>query len=298
MLLWILCGILLCLIIILTIKIYLLKKSINEICLEFREHLSSDTNTLISVSSRDKHIRKLANQINIQLRKLRLLQKEYFNGNMELKDAVTNISHDLRTPLTAISGYLDLLAREENAKDFSRYISIINNRCKLLKQLTEELFLYSVTLTKEHSFKTEAVHINRLLEESIASFYTDFMEQHIVPTIQITQQKIIWMADRSALSRVFSNILHNAVKYSAGDLDICLTDSGTVTFANTAYGLNETEVGKLFDRFYTIEDARISTGLGLSIAKTLISQMEGSILAEYKENRLSISVWINSIREK
>lgn len=295
MFLWILCSILFCLIIILTIKIYLLKKSISEICIEFREHLSSDTNTLISVSSRDKHIRKLANQINVQLRKLRLLQREYFSGNMELKDAVTNISHDLRTPLTAISGYLDLLAKEENAKDFSRYISIINNRCELLKQLTEELFLYSVTLTKEHSFKTEAVCINRLLEESIASFYTDFKEKNIVPTIQITQQKVIWTADRSALSRVFSNILHNAVKYSDGDLDICLTNSGTVLFSNTAYGLNETEVGKLFDRFYTLEDARTSTGLGLSIAKTLISQMGGSISAKYKENRLSISVWINSI---
>lgn len=295
MFLWILCGILFCLTVILTIKIYLLKKSINEICIEFSEHLSSDTNTLISVSSRDKHIRKLANQINVQLRKLRLLQREYFSGNMELKDAVTNISHDLRTPLTAISGYLDLLEKEENAKDFSRYISIIKNRCELLKQLTEELFLYSVTLTKEHSFKTEPVCINRLLEESIASFYTDFREQNIVPTIQITQQKIIWTADRSALSRVFSNILHNAVKYSSGDLDICLTNSGTVIFSNTAYGLNETEVGKLFDRFYTIEDARTSTGLGLSIAKTLISQMGGSISAKYKENRLSISVWINSI---
>lgn len=293
MFLLILCGILLCLALILTIKIYLLKKSINEIGLEFEEHLSSDTNTLISVSSRDRHIRKLANQINVQLRELRRQQREYYNGNMELKDAVTNISHDLRTPLTAISGYLELLEQEHNTKDFSRYISIINNRCKLLKQLTEELFVYSMTLSKNHSFKLEPIHVNRILEESIVSFYTDFQEKNIVPTIQITEQKIIWTADRFSLSRIFSNILHNAVKYSDGDLKICLTDFGTVTFTNTAYGLNETEVGKLFDRFYTIKDARTSTGLGLSIAKTLISQIGGSISAEYKDKKLSIFVWMD-----
>ncbi|MDE7390226.1 MAG: sensor histidine kinase, partial [Lachnospiraceae bacterium] len=93
-------------------KVKMLQKNIDKICSDFTEHLSADTNTLITVSCRDKHVRRLAAEINVQLRELRKQQIKYLSGDRELKSAVTNISHDLRTPLTAICGYLDLLERE------------------------------------------------------------------------------------------------------------------------------------------------------------------------------------------
>ena len=288
--LWILCGIFFLTTTFFALKQYFLKKGIDELCLEFKEHLSCDTNTLLSVSSNDKHIRRLAMQLNAQLKDLRAQRREYLNGNMELKEAVTNISHDLRTPLTAISGYLDLLEDEEHTKKGDLYLSIIKNRCELLKQLTEELFAYSVALSEAQQIKQEPTHLNRVLEESIAAFYAEFQKRSITPQIHITEKKIVRAADCSALSRVFSNILQNAVKYSSGDLEILLDDSGMVTFTNTAYGLNEITAGKLFDRFFTIENATQSTGIGLSIAKTFLTQMGGSIFARYKENKLSISI--------
>ena len=127
-----------------------------------------------------------------------------------------------------------------------------------------------------------------MLEESIAAFYTEFQERGIVPDIQMPAAKVIRTADAAALSRIFSNILHNAIKYSGGDLRICFTEDGTLSFSNTADGLSDIEVGRLFDRFYTVEDARGATGLGLSIAKKLTEQMGGSIYAKYEEGRLSI----------
>ena len=103
--------------------------------------LITDSNTLIDISSNDKYMRHLANEINIQLRKLQAERRKFQKGDLELKNAVTNISHDLRTPLTAIYGYLDLLEQEEKSETVNRYIAVIRNRTKMLKQLMQ--FKYS-----------------------------------------------------------------------------------------------------------------------------------------------------------
>lgn len=290
--LWAVIGSLVLLVVALLIKIYLLQKAAKEIEEAFIDRLITDTNTLIDISTRDRHMRKLANSINVQLRKLRTERHRFRQGDMELKNAVTNISHDLRTPLTAIFGYLDLLEQEDKSENVCRYLDIIKNRAEILKQLTEELFRYSVLITSEGLAAKEPVTINHVLEESIAAFYTDLSERNIVPNLEITEKKIIRNVDRSALSRVFSNLLSNALRYSDGDLDIALSDEGNITFTNTATELNTVQVGRLFDRFYTVEAARKSTGLGLAITRTLIEQMDGSITAEYENNKLCICIKI------
>ncbi len=293
--LWVVIGILVFIMGVLVVKIYLLQKAAREIKEGFADRLITDTNTLIDISSHDKYMRELANTINIQLRKLRADRHRFQQGDMELKNAVSNISHDLRTPLTAICGYLDLLEQEEKSTTVERYIEVIRNRTEILKQLTEELFRYSVIITTEDDMIKEAVEINRVLEESIAAFYVTLNERKIIPSIEMPESKVICYLDGSALARVFSNLLNNAIKYSDGDLDIILSETGEVIFANTASGLNEVQVGKLFDRFYTVEAARKSTGLGLAIAKTLVEQMNGTISAKYENNRLSICILFSDI---
>lgn len=275
----------------LLVKIHLLQKAAKQIENAFADRLITDTNTLIDISCRDRYMRSLAAAINTQLRKLRTERHLFLQGDTELKNAVTNISHDLRTPLTAICGYLDLLEREEKSEAACRYIEVIKNRAEILTQLTEELFRYSVILTAENDSRKEPVAVNNVLEESIAAFYTALKERGIVPDIRIPENKIIRKLNRSDLTRVFSNLLNNAIKYSDGDLDIALYETGEIIFTNTASGLNEVQVGKLFDRFYTVEAARKSTGLGLAIARTLIEQMNGTISAVYENNRLSIRIF-------
>lgn len=293
--LWAAIGVMATIIVVLLVKIYTLQKSAKEIKNAFADRLMTETNTLIDISSNDKYMRELAASINIQLRKLREERHVFIEGNAELKNAVTNISHDLRTPLTAICGYLDLLEQEEKSTTIERYLEIIRNRADLLTELIEELFRYSVIISGERLVVREPIAINGILEESIAAFYTTLNKRGIVPNIKITQAKIVRSLDRSSLIRVFSNLLNNAIKYSDGDLDITLTDSGEVIFANTASRLNEVQVGKLFDRFYTVEAARKSTGLGLAIARTLIEQMNGTISAKYENGRLSICIFFPDI---
>lgn len=290
----ILCAVLFLTVVILLIKIALLHKAIDEVRTEMNAKLEIDTNTLISVSGGDRHIRRLAADLNGQLRLLRNERRRFQNGDLELKEAVTNVSHDLRTPLTAICGYLDLLEKEDKSEAAERYLSVIRNRAEALKQLTEELFCYSVITSPSSSIKSDEVDLNSVLEESISAYYAALKGCGIVPEISIPEQRIIRRLDRNALSRVFGNIISNAVKYSDGDLKIVLSETGEIVFSNAAARLDEVQVGKLFDRFYTVEAARKSTGLGLSIAKAFVERMNGTITANYNEGRLMIHIMFPS----
>lgn len=276
-------------VLLLLVKIRMMQKAMKEVEEAVTDRLTTGSNVLIDISGHDRYARSLANTMNREFRKLRKERQRFLQGDMELKNAVTNISHDLRTPLTAICGYLDLLAKEEKLEAVNRYIEIISNRTEILKQLTEELFRYSVIIASESGEKSEVV-INSILEECIVSFYAAFKEKNIEPDVQMPEGKVIRNLDRSALSRVFANLLNNAVKYSDGDLAIVLSEAGEITFSNSAANLNEVQVGKLFERFYTVENAHKSTGLGLAIARTLMEQMGGTIDACYREGKLFVKV--------
>lgn len=290
MLPWMLCGLLAVAVLVLAVKVRLLQQGMDEIREQLGERLSQDTNTLLSLSTRSRHVRRLAAELNGQLRLLRKQRQQYLNGDRELKEAVTNVSHDLRTPLTAICGYLDLLKSEEKSETVTRYLAFIENRADALKQLTEELFRYSVIISSAEDMRLETVNINSVLEESIAAFYSILTERGIVPSIRIPEEKVLRNLNQAALSRVFGNILNNALKYSDGDLDICLLNSGEIIFTNTASALDKVQVGKLFDRFFSVEAARNSTGLGLAISKALVEQMNGVITAQYQNDKLSICI--------
>lgn len=294
--LWIVIGLLVLIIFILLVKISLLRKSAGEICAAFQYRLTEDTNTLIDISSRDPYMRKLAAEINNQLRLLREERRRFQQGDKELKDAVTNISHDLRTPLTAICGYLDLLEREEKSVEVDRYLHQIENRTDALKKLTEELFRYSVVVSMQN-LKSERVDLVRALEECLLSFYGVMQEKGIQPEINLPEEAVYYTLDLDALNRVFSNIISNVMKYSDGDFCVTMTSNGEINFSNMAKDLSVVTVGRLFDRFFTVEANRNSSGLGLSIARTLVEQMNGKIWAEYENKKLSIRVRFSNNKE-
>lgn len=283
-------AVLLFAVIMLSAKILLMKKSAKEIERSFKEKLDNDTNTLISISSPDKDMKALAASLNCELRVLCEKRQKYISGDAKLKKAVTNVSHDLRTPLTAICGYLDLLQREEHTENSKRYLSIIRERTNSMRNLTEELFKYSVINSETESLKAEKVSLNDVLEQSLAAIYGVLSERSIVPEIKITNFPVERMLDKTALRRVFDNILSNAAKYSDGDLTVELFQNGTVSFSNSAKGLDKIKTERLFDRFYTVETASDSTGLGLSIAKLLTEKMGGTVSADYRSGKLFVVV--------
>lgn len=267
-----------------------LRHSLREAAEELDEKLRTDTNTLISISSSDRAMQSLVTHINRQLQALRRERLRLHSGNAELTVAVTNISHDLRTPLTALCGYLDLLEQEPQTEAAARYLAVIRERTDAMRALTEELFRYSVLTATADELHTEPVCLNDVLEQSLAGFYGALSARGITPSVQLPEEKVIRPLDAAALRRVFDNILSNAAKYSDGDLTVTLSPDGSVTFSNHASALSRVEAARLFDRFYTVDSARGSTGLGLSIAKLLTEKLHGTISADYENETLRICI--------
>lgn len=283
-------GLLAVIIILLSIKIYLLKRSAREISDSFADRLHTDTNVPIGISSRDRDMRYLADSINTQLKVLRREHHKYTVGDRELKTAIINISHDIRTPLTAISGYLDIMKEMDKSEEIEKYLDILEERSAVMKQLTEEMFSYSVALSDGVNKDKTEFSVNQLLEDTIIGYYGAISEKGIEPVIEISSNKQLRTLNRSSLGRVFSNLINNAIRYSDGDLSIKMNDEGTIFFSNSASSLTSVQVEKLFDRFYTVESSRNSTGLGLAIARTLLEQMNGTIKAEFDNGILTFVV--------
>lgn len=265
-----------------------LRNNIRSIARDFSEKLSMDTNTTVSVSIADSEIRRLALLINRELKALRKERLRLQQGDRELKNAVANIAHDLRTPLAAISGYLELMEAVPTDEKGHRYLAVIRERTEALKRLTEELFQYSVISSACDDMKPTSLSLNSELEIALAGAYGMLSRRGIVPEIHMPEGDVKRTLDHTALQRIFSNILANTAKYSDGDLTVVLTETGEILFQNRASGLSQVEADRLFDRFFTVENAKGSTGLGLSIAKQLTEKMGGSIRAEWKNGNLSI----------
>ena len=148
---------------------------------------------------------------------------------------------------------------------------------------------YSV-VTSSQEQKRSRMDIVRALEESLLSFYAVMQEKGIQPEINLPEEPVFRELDAGAVNRIFSNIISNALKYSDGDLSVVMKPDGSITFSNRARNLNAVTVGRLFDRFYTVEASRNSTGLGLSIAKMLTVRMGGCISADYCGGVLCIRI--------
>ena len=283
-------GLFIIILIFLSTKLTFIKKSVKDIKEQINSILRSDTNNLITISSSDKDVKELAESLNVELKELRNQRLQYENGNQELKKSITNISHDIRTPLTAISGYIDLIKnqKEENKKE--DYLKIIERKTKDLTEMTEQLFDYSKAIDFGEKIEKHIYCINELLEESLANYYIVFKENNIMPNISIAEEKIYKEVDKNAITRVFENILANVVKYSNGDFKVLLNNDGEIIFSNKATSLDATTVQKIFDRYYTVENAKKSTGLGLAIAKQLVEMNGGKISARYLNEKLIIEI--------
>lgn len=291
-------GICLIVILILSIRLYLIRKSADEIKEAFADRLKNETNTLISISGNDAHMRALANSINEELKVLRALRHKFRQGDLEVKDAITGVSHDLRTPLTSISGYLNLLKQEALSPRARQYLAVIEERTDTLTQLTEELFDYSVFTSSSEEPALEELCLNHQLEESLSAYYVVLKGCKITPQISMPEEKVVRKLNRHLLSRIFENIISNAIKYSDGDFFITLSSDGSITFSNHTSCLDAIQVGQLFDRFYTVENTKSSTGLGLNIAKLLTEQMGGTIRAEYEDGMIHVIVGFHSLPQE
>ena len=273
------------------IKIIAMRFSLKELAVDFEERADLDSDTLIGVYSRDKRITELASVLNQTITKLRDSYHLYKRGDENVRNAITNVAHDIRTPLTAICGYLELADKIDKSPELKKYLDIINERALYMKKLTDELFKYSVIMDKESKEEKKNIVINKVLEDSIMSFYPSLIDHGIKPEIDITEVQIKRKLYPSYVERIFNNLISNAIKYSDGDLEISLTEEGLLTVSNSASDLDKVKVEKIFGRFYTVENASASSGgIGLSIVQQFADAMNCPLEADYENGKLVIKI--------
>lgn len=281
------------LVITLLIRVVTTNIELKNITRELKEIIEKDTNLLLSTSSGDKSIKILVDSLNKELKKLLSLKREYSKGIFDVKKSAENIAHDIRTPLTAIKGYVDLLEEEELSEEGRKYLDIIRGRTQYLKSLTDELFL-SLSMKSRGVLNLSDIDAKSILEEALVSNYKEFEKKGMTPSFITPNEKVIIKADSKALYRVYSNIISNALKYGEGEFKVEMDEKGNTIFSNLAPNVDSVEANRLLDRYYTISDAKASSGIGLSISKEILQEMGGELKVKLENNRLYISITYKS----
>ena len=277
------------LVITLLIRVVTTNIELKNITRELKEITEKDTNLLLSTSSGDKSIKILVDSLNKELKKLLSLKREYSKGIFDVKKSAENIAHDIRTPLTAIKGYVDLLEEEELSEEGRKYLDIIRGRTQYLKSLTDELFL-SLSMKSRGVLNLSDIDAKSILEEALVSNYKEFEKKGMTPSFITPNEKVIIKADSKALYRVYSNIISNALKYGEGEFKVEMDEKGNTIFSNLAPNMDSVEANRLLDRYYTISDAKASSGIGLSISKEILQEMGGELKVKLENNRRYISI--------
>ncbi len=244
----------------------------------------------------DKDIENLVASINLIFDSRQKIVAEKNKNEEKIREGISNMSHDLRTPLTSIMGYLQMIKSEKSSEaDKNEYMDIVEKRTKSLQQLISSFYDLSRMEGNEYNFNYKKVNLSSILCENIAVFYNDFRNNNIEPIIEIDENVKDIISDDGAINRIFSNLITNMIKHGESFVKITLkqeNDMIITEFTNKATGLTAENVDKLFDRFYTVDNSRSdrNTGLGLYITKILVEKLGYNIIAQLDNEILKIKI--------
>lgn len=289
-LLWIACGLLAMGFIVVLFKWITLKKDVRQLSIKFNELIQTQTNAHLRTSTFDSDIIALAESINCMLEKSRQGYLKTAGLEDDLKRAIANISHDLRTPLTSAKGYLQMVEGGKVDKEtMLRYLSIVQGRLNDLTILMDNLFAFSQAIECEVALSK--VNIGNILRDTLVAAYSEIERKGFVVDSPIPDAPVYCICDEEALKRVMQNLISNAVIHGKNYLRVSLS-ANIIEIANTVDETHQIDVHNIFERFYTADTSRTNkrTGLGLAIAKELIEKMGGQISAAKDENMLVLSI--------
>ena len=266
------------------VRCALLKRSLRRANGELAEIVRSlEDNRIVKLPQPDKDLEALLGTVNHALAAVREQGVAYARHEAELKAQVESISHDLRTPLTAIVGYLALLDEEGMDADTRASLATVRRKADALQRLIAQFYELSQARNEDAPLACEPVEAGRLVRESVAGRYRLFEERGLEVRLRVPDRPVRVRGDEGALERVVENLVHNAGKYARSTFDVevgeALGGRVTATFANDVDAAFYCEVERLFEPFYTADAARSGerSGLGLAIARSLVGQMGGTL---------------------
>jgi signal transduction histidine kinase len=291
MLIWALASTIVAVILLLILITY--RRQIKKICRQLTFFKSHSSNIRITYDTSFKELNQLTAEINNTIDKIAKIRITTENNQETVKNTIINLSHDIRTPLTSLNGYFQLLAESDSKEDRDRYLHIIQNRIDSLKDMLEELFTYAKFQSADYVLETEQIDFSKCIYETLFSFYDDFKEKGIEPEINLTDERISIIANKEALTRAIQNVIKNVLLHGDNKIRVTHRINNSYTeliISNEVKSTNNIQIENVFDRFYTGDKARTSpsTGLGLSIAKDLIESMNGTVTANLDNNIFSV----------
>lgn len=290
---WIIAILIIMLILCIT-RILRMQKDIQSINKSLKHIKESDTNIQLTTSTFYKDVCNLSITMNEILEKQKQIRIASENSNREFRQAITNISHDLKTPLTSAIGYIQMIQADGISEDKKiEYLHIVEYRLKSLSNLTNELLEYSKIIEGKIPMNYEQINISNLLRDIISSFYDQLTQHNYTVKINIPDEALYSLGDIASFERIFTNLIQNALRFGTNTFDISLDrEKKTILFSNKIANTQELDVELLFDRFYIADKSRNSksTGLGLAIVKELINSMGGTINSFVKEDFLIIEI--------
>ena len=292
---YIIIGILAGIIILQSIIIWKYQRQVKDICRQLAFLMKHDSNMLIHREFGLGGIGMLSDRLN-DLLELRRKEKRYYQEKETLiADTYTNLSHDIRTPLTSLDGYFQLMEACENVEEQRRYLNIIHERIHSLNEMLEELFMFTKLKNESYRLELTSCCINRILKETVFSYYDDWVRREIQPDIQITEEQLYIDGNKQGLSRIIQNVIKNGLDHGEKKIRIVLKreqNRAVLRISNQVIASEQIDIEHVFDRFYKADAARskTSTGLGLSIAREFVRRMNGEIGAKIEKNEFIVEM--------
>lgn len=293
---------LICIIIFLFWIIINSQRQIRDICRQLWFLKDHDSNMMISSEIRFGGMGYLTDTLNeiVELRKWE--RKRYLDKEKSISDIYTNLSHDIRTPLTSLDGYFQLLKGSEITEEQQHYIMVIQERISSLKDMLEELFTFTKLQNDDYVLELNPCSLNRILMDTLFSYYDIWKENDIDPKFEITEESLMIEGNSQALGRTIRNIIKNGFEHGEKQFEVVLERKGqtaVLSLKNMVSEPGKIDISQIFERFYKADEARSdsSTGLGLSIAKEFVLRMKGAIRAEMEDNRFCIYIEFPLIKQ-
>ena len=238
-----------------------------------------ETNMLITSDQKSGCVADLTDELNTLIEQTAALRKEIADSESHLKDTIINLSHDIRTPLTSMDGYFQLLLKSDDPEERQQYAAVISDRLSSLKEMLDELFTYAKLTNKAYEVELSPCAVNEILLSVLFSFYKDIKQRGIEPLVNVPEQDIFIQGNEPALRRIFQNILKNCIEHGNNQLSVRLINSSDMVqiyFENDYQMQEPIDANKVFDRFYKADGARSKTSTGLGLSMHCCSNFNGS----------------------
>jgi len=283
-------------------RLFYVEREVQSITKQLIDINENKRDKKLTIGLLNKRIEALAREINriIQMKKQSQANKVKLEN--DLRQTIANMSHDLRTPLTSIIGYIQFLKLDNISEDEKKeYLDTAEQRAKSLECLLNDFYELSLIESLDYELNLQKLNINRVLQEVMLGKYADFSNSDIKVNIEIPEENIYIIAEEKSLERVIENLLSNTVKHAKDNVHICLKVEENMVLlriSNIAQDLTIDDAKHIFDRFYMADKTRSGkgTGLGLAIVKGLVQKMNGNITADIIDNRLNIYCRFQNIK--